>query len=136
MLCVIIYQLSIILIIIATLTVYLSMLCCSIYVGGAKVKIALRVSNGCGDDIFVDATARLLQAPDTHVSTYSKMLIPGLARTIEVTFTVPETRACCQVLGFVDVLVLSQRHTIAAATMGRTGGYFRGTSSSSAGSYL
>lgn len=98
------------------------------------MKIALRVSNGCGDDIFVDATARLLQAPDTHVSTYSKMLIPGLARTIEVTFTVPETRACCQVLGFVDVLVLSQRHTIAAATMGRTGGYFRGTSSSSAGS--
>lgn len=75
---------------------------------GAKVTVQFRVSNGSGDDIFLDAIARDFHAEDTHISTYSKVLIPGFARYVSVTFTVPSHN--CRVLGHVDVACISPRH--------------------------
>lgn len=86
--------------------------------GGAKVTVQFRVSNGCGDDIFLDAVARDFQAVDTHISTFSRMLIPGLPRHVCVTFTVPKHN--CRVLGHVDVLCMAPRHAPISTQAGRT----------------
>lgn len=91
---------------------------------GAKVTVQFRVSNGSGDDIFIDAIARDFHAEDTHISTYSKMLIPGFARHVSVTFTVP--RHNCRVLGFVDVACVAPRHTTLSMTHSSTGGVTHG----------
>ena len=74
---------------------------------GKEVEVSLLVTNCSRDHVYIDATCKGLDSPDTRVVTKPCAVAPGLSRPISVLFTVqPGDRTA---LGTIQVFVASIR---------------------------
>jgi hypothetical protein len=88
---------------------------------GAKCQIRFFVTNKSRDGLFFDVMARDLDCEDVCVKTHAAMLIPGLQRVVDISFTI--SRGHKSVIGFVDLVYMgagSAVHTVISCPI-----YFR-----------
>jgi hypothetical protein len=77
---------------------------------GAKCCVRFFVTNKSRDGLYFDVMARDLQCEDVCVKTQAAVLVPGLQRIVDVSFTI--SRGHKSVIGFVDLVYMGTGSTM------------------------
>lgn len=74
---------------------------------GLECKVTFQVINSSRDDIHIDVSCSNLECSDASVATFSKILAPGISRSIKLSFTIEE--GFRTVLGRMSILIVIPR---------------------------